>query len=123
MSKIEEIFIPENSHILTTFQIKDDDSYHTKSIKFMSGKEANFVTRYPFRSQGNIHIVIAGEQENSYQIISFDGHKGDIYVNENSTIDVLKEKLNEKEGLRPFNEETEISDIETAICYLLKFKI
>lgn len=123
MSGSALLYIPEYTHIVTTFEISDDDNYNATKIRFMSGKEATVKVRYPFRSQGNTHIVTTNEINNLYRIYSFDGHKGSMYINENETIAKLEKELNKVNWLHHSDEEKSSDDVETAICYTLKFKI
>ena len=123
MNETKEIFVPENTHIVTTFEMSDDDLYQATKIRFMSGKEATVKVKYPFRSQGNVHIVTTNEINNRYRIYSFDGHKGSMYINENETIEKLEKELNKLSWLNSMDINSNADDVETAICYTLKFKI
>lgn len=85
----------EYSHIVGTIQVVDNDSY--KATKVIINNEYSILTKVPYeyRSQGNIHILFRCE-EGHFFIISFDGHKGMVFFNDNRLMDELVEYLNQK---------------------------
>jgi len=82
------------THLVTTLKFEDDDHYKTTKVTVNSQYEIPCAVEYRFRSQGNIHLVFICE-EGHYFIKSFDGHKGNVLVDENPLIDDLSRYLNE----------------------------
>lgn len=67
--------------------------------------------KYPFRSQGNIHVLFVGECGH-FNIKSFDGHKGTVYEDDNELMEELTAYLNKIHADDKFLPSFEIADIE-----------
>ena len=74
------------------------DWYDTTTVK-INNKEFDFAVKYPFRSQGNAHLIFWSEGC-LWFAMSFDGHKGDMFVSRNSIIGHLISTLNRREELK-----------------------
>ncbi|MDF1510670.1 hypothetical protein PZE06_21275 [Robertmurraya sp. DFI.2.37] len=81
------------SHIIATLQVKDNDDYQTTEVIVNQTYPISVKTEYKYRSQGNMHILFQCE-EGHYFIKSFDGHKGNVSIDENPLMDELAEYLN-----------------------------
>lgn len=81
------------THILGTIQVKDDDHYHATEFIINQEYRIPAMVKYNFRSQGNIHILFKCESGNFF-IKSFDGHKGNVHIDDNPLMDELAEYLN-----------------------------
>lgn len=85
-------------HLVTTITFTDDDSYKMVTVKVgdhvfdVSGLEI----RYDYRSQGNIHLLFVSECCGKYHMKSFDGHKGNVFMDENSFVYGLVRFINHK---------------------------
>lgn len=74
-----------------------DDFYNLIAVR-VSGKydiRLSKKMRYDFRSQGNIHLLFICEHGHYFHK-SFDGHKGNVFVDENTIMDELCNFLNNK---------------------------
>lgn len=82
-------------HFLGSFTVDDDNHYKTSEVE-LNGKYVFTVkARYDYRSQGNIHLLFICEN-GDYFIKSFDGHKGNVHIDQNSLMEELEEHLNEQ---------------------------
>ncbi|MCX4313381.1 MAG: hypothetical protein OSJ83_05910 [Clostridia bacterium] len=81
-----------NMHLRFTIEFRDDDCYQTKCV-IINGREYDLKIKYPYRSQGNAHLIFLSEGGVWFGL-SFDGHKGDMFVNSNSIISYLVKILN-----------------------------
>ncbi|MCM1368498.1 MAG: hypothetical protein NC184_06805 [Roseburia sp.] len=81
-----------NFHLeyLIKFCVNDDRRI---SDVIINGRNYKWEYEYPFRSQGNAHLIFLSEYGVWFGL-SFDGHKGDMFVNSNPIIDYLIKKLN-----------------------------
>jgi len=95
----------ENNHIIATLTVEDDDSYGTSQIIVNGKYSISARVKYGFRSQGNIHILFSCESGHFF-IKSYDGHKGIVFIDENSLMDELVEYLN---GFNKNNEDAKWS--------------
>lgn len=85
------------NHIYATISFTEsNDDYFAKNI-LINSVSYPFEKKYPFRFQKNIHIIFVSES-NVFTSVSFDGHKGQIYVNDNEIILSLVRSLNSKYG-------------------------
>jgi hypothetical protein len=87
----------EYNHFLASITVEvPEDDYNAAAISVNINNEnyrIRLKSKYPYRSQGNIHLLFYCEQDH-YHFISYDGHKGHIFVNENSLIDDLSTYIN-----------------------------
>lgn len=79
-----------------------NDSYQAKSVKYLNNAGDVVFTlpvkfKYDYRSQSNIHILFQCEATDHYFTKSFDGHKGNIYNDDNHAVRHLCEYLTEQE--------------------------
>lgn len=81
------------SHLIATIQVKDDDNYQTTEIIVNHTFPISAKVHYEYRSQSNIHILFMCE-DGHYFIKSFDGHKGNVFVDENPLMNELSAFLN-----------------------------
>lgn len=85
-------------HLVTTITFADDDNY--KMVTMKVGDHVFDVSglgiRYNFRSQGNIHLLFISECCRKYHMKSFDGHKGNMFVDENPFVYGLVRFINHK---------------------------
>lgn len=81
-----------NLHLIFTIEFYDDDCYRTRYV-IINGKKYELNIRYGFRSQGNAHLIFLSEGC-AWFGLSFDGHKGDMFVNSNPIIAYLVKILN-----------------------------
>lgn len=81
------------SHIIGTIQVKDNDNYQSTEFIINHTFPISAKVHYEYRSQGNIHILFICESGH-YFIKSFDGHKGNIFVDENPLMNELTDFLN-----------------------------
>ena len=91
------------SHLVATILAFDDDCYNLTKILVNGIYEIPVrEVSYPYRSQGNIHLVFACESGH-YFIVSFDGHKGNVNVDQNLLMEKLADFLNHetREGRLP----------------------
>lgn len=97
--KLLECLVCDNdyTHLVTTLSFEDDDSYKTTKVTVGGRYEIPCTVEYRFRSQGNIHLIFICE-DGHYFIKSFDGHKGNVLIDENPLIDDLSRYLNENNG-------------------------
>jgi hypothetical protein len=82
-----------------TFHLDMEDEYKTKSVR-IGEFHLPLEIKYSFRSLSNIHLVYrCNHGMGCFFILSFDGHKGSVYVNENELINELSNYLNERQKL------------------------
>ena len=79
----------EYTYLLTSIVVKDNDHYEVTEIIVDNKYSIKVRTDYPFRSQGSIHLLFACGSGH-YFIQSYDGHKGNVYLNENALMDDLE---------------------------------
>ncbi|QOY37624.1 hypothetical protein AWH56_008600 [Anaerobacillus isosaccharinicus] len=93
----ENIFCPicdyDYTHILGTIQFITDE-YWVSEVLVNQKYSIPVKFEYNFRSQGNIHILFRCERGH-YFVVSFDGYKGIVFVNENTLVNELLGYLNE----------------------------
>ena len=83
------------THFLCTIEVRTKpDTYETTSILIDGRNPVDIQIDYPFRSQSNIHLVFACEN-GEYFVISFDGHKGNVFTEGNDVMEGLQEWLND----------------------------
>ena len=81
------------SQIIATLQVKDNDDYQTTEVIVNQRYPIAVKTEYKYRSQGNLHILFQCE-EGHYFIKSFDGHKGNVSIDDNPLMAELADYLN-----------------------------
>ncbi len=81
------------SHLITTIEVNDNDEYETTEFVINSQHRIPAKIDYLFRTQGNIHLLFRCE-EGHFFIKSFDGHKGNVFIDENPLMDDLVAYLN-----------------------------
>lgn len=71
-------------HLMARLEFKDNDNYQVTSVKVDGEHKITFSSpiKYPYRSQGNLHLLFAGECGH-FAAKSFDGHKGYIFLDQN----------------------------------------
>jgi len=106
LKKGNEIY--SNLHLRFTISFEDDDSYHTNYVSINNVKYSLNIP-YEYRSQGNMHLIFYSECGLWFSL-SFDGHKGDMFVNRNRAINYLINVLN---GQMQLQEDCEIFDSMT----------
>lgn len=81
-------------HLIGTIEVIDNDE--GQAIEFMINHKHSLAikTKYEYRSQGNIHLLFRCE-DGHFFIKSFDGHKGNVFMDENTLMDELTSYLNE----------------------------
>ena len=84
-----------NFHLKYNIVFDDDDSYNTTAVT-INGKRYPLHIPYGFRSPGNAHLVFLSE-DYVWFCLSFDGHKGDMFVNDNEILKHLIKILNANE--------------------------
>ena len=82
------------AHILGTIEAKDDDRGKTTEIIVNHQHSIPVQAPYPYRSQGNLHTLFICEPGLHFFFKSFDGHKGNVFIDDNSLIDGLANHLN-----------------------------
>ncbi len=90
-----------NLHLMFSLKFRDDDYYNTTEVT-INNKAYKLSVRYPFRSQGNDHLIFYSEDGQWFRM-SFDGHKGDMFVNSNEIIDRTINVLNGTEDVIQYN--------------------
>lgn len=98
----------EYTNLIATFNVKDDDHYETSEFIVNGKYHIPVRLKYNFRSQGNIHILFSCAEHGHYFIKSFDGHKGNIYLDKNQLMDELAIYLNEVSNYTKNNFDFEI---------------
>lgn len=83
------------AHIIGTMNVKDNDRYQATEVIVNNEYSISTNARHEYRSQGNVHILF-GCEEGHFFIKSFDGHKGNMFEDENPLMDGLAEYLNDK---------------------------
>ena len=78
-----------------TLRLDDDDYYHATAVS-INGTRYTLQIPYEFRSQGNVHLIFLSE-DSVWFCLSFDGHKGDMFVNSNSIMKYVIKILNANE--------------------------
>jgi hypothetical protein len=91
------------SHIIATLQVTDDDNNQTTEVVVNHTYPIKVKTDYRYRSQGNIHILFQCE-DGHFFIKSFDGHKGNVYIDTNPLMAELTDHLN-----KVYNDQEELS--------------
>lgn len=91
--KGHEVFT--NFHLMFTVVFNDDDCYNATAVT-INGNRYPLQIRYPFRSQGNAHLIFLSEHY-VWFCLSFDGHKGDMFVNSNPVMQYVIKILNANE--------------------------
>lgn len=85
------------THLVATIEAYDNDNYELTEL--VVNRQYTIVCRskkrYNFRSQGNVHLLYRCE-DGHFSIISFDGHKGVVLVDQNPLMNDLARFLNEK---------------------------
>lgn len=91
------------THLLTSLKFTDDDSYKLLKVSFDSQEIdiSHKKIKYPYRSQGNIHLLFFCEDQHYFHK-SFDGHKGCIHVDENPIMTLLCDYLNRRLKTKQF---------------------
>lgn len=81
------------AHLIGTIEVIDNDE--NQAVEFMINRKYSIAikTKYEYRSQGNIHLLFRCE-EGHFFIKSFDGHKGNVFMDENTLMDELTSYLN-----------------------------
>lgn len=82
----------ENLHIYALLTFEDADYGNALSVA-VNGDKYELNVKYKYRSQGNIHIIFKSE-DGYYTFLSLDGHKGDVFINDNPLISKLVCVLN-----------------------------
>lgn len=84
------------SHLVACIDFVDDDCYRLKSVIVNNQYVIdNFKEiKYQYRSQNSIHLLFICEEGHFFHK-SFDGHKGNIYVDNNTIMDELCRFLND----------------------------
>lgn len=83
------------SHLIGVIQVECADENLALQFIINGEHEISCNALYPYRSQGNVHLLFRCEHGHFF-IISFDGHKGNVYVEDNKLMDRLADFLNEK---------------------------
>lgn len=83
----------ECNHLLTTLVFEDDDYGNATSATINSEHKISIKEKYRFRSQGNIHLLFSCESGHFY-FKSFDGHKGNVFIDGNELTEQLADYLN-----------------------------
>jgi len=80
-------------HLIGTIKVIDNDYY--QAVEFIINNKYPISTKvkYDYRSQGNIHLLFRCENGHFF-IKSFDGHKGNVYTDDNALMDELSSYLN-----------------------------
>lgn len=84
------------NHLICTLNFVDNDEYKTTKVIINNKHEIALAARYDYRSQGNIHLLFVCESGH-YHSKSFDGHKGNIFVDKNNLMVELVNHLNDRE--------------------------
>ena len=84
-----------NFHLQYTVTFDDDDYYHATAVS-INGTRYTLQIPYEFRSQGNVHLIFLSE-DSVWFCLSFDGHKGDMFVISNSIMKYVFKILNANE--------------------------
>lgn len=87
----------EYTHLVTTIKFYDDDNYNLISVKVDDQYEIKVEKdmKYSYRSQNSISLLFTCE-DGHYFYKSFDGHKGNIFIDKNEVMYELCLFLNEK---------------------------
>lgn len=93
----------EYTHLIGTIQVKENDSYMATEVIVNHEHRISTNVKYNFRSQGNIHLLFRCENGHFF-IKSFDGHKGNVYIDDNPLMDELADYLN-----KAYKEQTELT--------------
>lgn len=85
------------THLIGTIEVIDNDEY--QAVEFIINNKYPISTnvKYGYRSQGNIHLLFRCE-DGHFFIKSFDGHKGHVFMDDNSLMDDLSSYLNDIYG-------------------------
>lgn len=80
----------ENLHLVAHLEFTDNDNYQATCVLINGKYPIQFFPeiKYQYRSQGNIHLLFQGECGH-YNSKSFDGHKGNMILDENNLLDEL----------------------------------
>lgn len=81
------------THILGTIEAKDDDRGKTVELIVNHQHSIPVQVPYSYRTQGNLHILFRCE-DGHFFFKSFDGHKGNVFVDDNKLMDDLAKNLN-----------------------------
>lgn len=81
------------AHLIGTLQVTDNDERQTTEVVVNHQHSIPVQVHYEYRSQGNLHILFRCESGHFF-IKSFDGHKGNVFVDENPLMDELVNHLN-----------------------------
>lgn len=81
------------THILGTLEVKDNDEKQTTAVLVNHQHSIPVQVPYNYRSQGNLHILFRCESGHFF-MKSFDGHKGNVFIDDNSLMDELVKYLN-----------------------------
>lgn len=81
------------THLIGIIEVIDNDEY--QAVEFIINNKYPISTKvkYGYRSQGNIHLLFRCE-DGHFFIKSFDGHKGNVYTDDNTLMDELSSYLN-----------------------------
>lgn len=106
----------EYTHLVTTIKIHDDDNYNLISVTVDDQYEIKVEKdmKYPYRSQNSISLLFICE-DGHYFYKSFDGHKGNIFIDKNEVMHELCAFLNDE------NKENKI--LSSAVNYNLLAQI
>lgn len=82
------------THLIGTIEVIDNDEY--QAVEFIINNKYPISTKfkYGYRSQGNIHLLFRCE-DGHFFIKSFDGHKGNVFMDDNILMDELASFLND----------------------------
>lgn len=80
-------------NIVATMLLKVNDSYGAELV-YVNNEAFIVDVKYPYRSQGNSHVILWCENGRHFLIKSIDGHKGMVYVDDNSLMNELTDFLN-----------------------------
>lgn len=82
------------THFIGTIQVTDNDEYQACDFIVNQKYPITVKTKYEYRSQGNLHLLFRCE-DGHFFIKSFDGHKGNVFIDNNQLMDDLASYLNE----------------------------
>lgn len=81
------------THLIGTIEVVDNDENQAVNFIINQQYQISIKTKYQFRSQGNIHLLFRCE-DGHFFIKSFDGHKGNVFIDNNNLLDGLVIYLN-----------------------------
>lgn len=81
------------AHLIGTIEVIDNDEMQAIEFIINNKYSIKIKTKYEYRSQDNIHLLFRCE-DGHFFIKSFDGHKGNIFMDENALMDELTSYLN-----------------------------